>query len=90
MRPCCKHILHHDDARAGMITPVEVVYATYGAWRLARFDCQGLQYFDNTPEAFWRSFYAAVIVAPPFAVLTALQLAEVELTSGRPASCSSN
>ncbi len=64
-----------------MITAREVAYATYGAWRLARFDPQAMRFFDNTPEAFWRSFYAAPIVAPAFAVLVTLRLNELGFDS---------
>ncbi len=55
-----------------MITAPEVAKALYGAWRLARFDPSGLDHFDNTVEAFWRSFYAMLIVAPGHVVLVAL------------------
>lgn len=65
-----------------MITSREVGYATYGAWRLARADPQGMQFFDNTPEAFWRSFHAATVAAPIYVVLVVLQLAERPVTGG--------
>ncbi len=55
-----------------MITMREVVYSLYGAWRLARLDRGGLQYFDASLEGFWRSFSAAVIVAPAHVALLAL------------------
>ncbi len=55
-----------------MITAPEVAKALYGAWRLARFDPSGLDHFDNTVEAFWRSFYAMLIAAPGHVVLVAL------------------
>ena len=65
-----------------MITSREVAYGTYGAWRLAKCDSSGLQFFDNTPQAFWRSFYAALIVAPVFAILVAIRLEDVAVTGG--------
>jgi hypothetical protein len=65
------------------VTARELAYGTYGAWRLARFDRHGLSYFDNTVEAFWRSFQAAAIAAPGHALFVVLQLAELE-TSGGP------
>ncbi len=65
-----------------MITVAEVAYATYGALRLARFDRAGMAFFGDTLEAFWRSFYAAVIVAPMFAILVALRFAEVPPSVG--------
>jgi hypothetical protein len=47
----------------------EIVSSLYGAWRLARFDPGGMAFFDTTPEGFWRSFFAAVIVAPAYLVV---------------------
>ena len=65
-----------------MITPAEAAHAIRGAWRLACYDRQGLRFFDDTLESFWRSFYAAAVVAPPFAALTWLRLAGAEPASG--------
>lgn len=42
----------------------EIAKALYGAWRLARFDARGLEYFDRTLDGFWKSFFAAAIAAP--------------------------
>jgi hypothetical protein len=50
----------------------ELVAALYGAWRLAHFDRRGLGYFDRSPGAFWRSFFAAVLIAPVFALAVVL------------------
>jgi hypothetical protein len=47
-----------------MISLREVVASLYGAWRLARLDRGAVGYFDASPEGFWRSFFAAVLVAP--------------------------
>lgn len=38
----------------------------YGAYRLARADKSGLDYFDASIDGFWRSFFAAVLIAPLF------------------------
>lgn len=65
-----------------MITAAEVARATYGAWRLARLDSGGLRFFGDTPEAFWRSFYAALVVVPGFAILVLLRLSENTVDSG--------
>ncbi|MEQ8355760.1 MAG: hypothetical protein RH942_09515 [Kiloniellaceae bacterium] len=46
----------------------EILYRVFGAWRLARFDAGGAQYFDDSPEAALRSFFAAALVAPAFFV----------------------
>ena len=56
-----------------MITVRETSVAIFGAWRLAHFDAGGLRFFENTVEAFWRSFFAAVIVLPFYAMLLQLR-----------------
>lgn len=52
-----------------MITMSEVAAGIYGAFRLARRDPGGLGWFDASPQGYWRSFWAAVVVAPAFLVL---------------------
>ena len=52
-----------------MMPLTEVVKALYGAYRLARFDTDGMHCFDISPLGFWCSFYAAVIVAPLYCLL---------------------
>ncbi len=52
----------------------EVVAALYGAWRLLRFDAHGFAWFDLTIDGFWRSFFAATLVAPAYLILAALDL----------------
>ncbi|MCX7353505.1 MAG: hypothetical protein NTY59_01485 [Alphaproteobacteria bacterium] len=54
----------------------EAAYALFGAYRLARLDPSGLQYFNATVRGFWRSFLAALIVAPGYAILIGLELTE--------------
>ena len=49
----------------------EVLRSLYGAWRLARADGTGMQHFNLSVEGFWRSFFAAIIVAPGYALLVA-------------------
>ena len=56
-----------------MITAQEASRSLYGAWRLARFDANGITFFDNTNEAFWRSFWAAVIALPLYAILLTIR-----------------
>jgi len=63
----------------------EVTYRAYGAWLLARFDARGVQYFDDSPNAALRSFYAAVLTAPAFIVISLLSLATSELKEDMPA-----
>jgi hypothetical protein len=52
----------------------EVLSALYGAYRLAWFDVSGMTYLNLTVEGFWRSFFAAVLVAPAYAVLVGLRV----------------
>ena len=68
-----------------MITSVEVARAIQGSWRLARFDASGLTFFGDTVDDFWRSFWAAVFVAPAHFLITAIvfQLYETDAGSVR-------
>lgn len=52
----------------------EVAGAIVGAFRLLLFDAQALARFNLTVEGFWRSFFAAVLIAPFFALMAALEL----------------
>ena len=63
-----------------MITAREIVCGLYGAFRLACLDRGGSNYFDQSPEGFWRSFFAAVLVLPFFVILIALRFGEPGLT----------
>ncbi len=56
--------------------------ALYGAWRLARFDPRGQDHFDATVAGFWRSFQAAVIVAPAYVFLILVNLDQPFITAG--------
>lgn len=49
----------------------EVITSLYGAWRLARLDRGGLAFFDGSAPGARRSFFAAVLVAPFFALMLA-------------------
>jgi len=40
--------------------------ALYGAYRLARLDPGGIKYFDDSPNGFWHSFTAVIVVFPMF------------------------
>ena len=55
-----------------MLTPLEIYNGTRGALRLLRFDPAGAAYYDNTVEAFWRSFRVMVLVAPFYVLLRVL------------------
>jgi hypothetical protein len=49
----------------------EVLRSIYGAYLLARMDVAGMRLMNLTVEGFWRSFFAAVLVAPGYALLVA-------------------
>ncbi len=55
-------------------TQAEVLQNIYGVWRLARLDRDGLRFLDSSGTGLWKSFFAAVIVAPGFAILMAVYL----------------
>lgn len=57
-----------------MISPREIATGLYGAYRLARLDTGGMAWFDRTLSGFWKSFFAAVLAAPLYILLTALHL----------------
>lgn len=56
----------------------EIKSSIYGAYRLARLDAGGLAYFNISVEGFWRSFFAAVIVAPAYIILLLVRNAALE------------
>ncbi|MGY8999012.1 MAG: hypothetical protein ACKVIK_03750 [Rhodospirillales bacterium] len=47
----------------------EIAASLYGTFRLAKGDVKGLDYFNTSVEGLWRSFTAAMLVAPPFIIL---------------------
>jgi hypothetical protein len=49
-----------------MIGGAEIVSSVRGAFRLALLHADGVALFNRTHEGFWRSFFAAVIVAPGY------------------------
>ena len=55
----------------------EIFRSVYGAWRLACLDPQAMQLFNRTPEGFWRSFFAAVLVAPLHSALLSLGYSKI-------------
>ncbi len=64
------------------LTARHVTVALYGATRLAKGDPHGIEFFDDTAESFWRSFWAAAIVAPPYLLLLAFDLWGANIHSG--------
>ncbi|HEX5077914.1 MAG TPA: hypothetical protein VFV80_02110 [Geminicoccaceae bacterium] len=52
----------------------EVFHSIYGAYRLAWLDRAGMGHFNLSVDGFWHSFFAAVLVAPGYALLVARDL----------------
>ncbi len=52
-----------------MVPFAEITLALRGAFRLARRDAGGMRDFNATIAGFWRSFVAALIVAPGYAII---------------------
>lgn len=50
----------------------EIQHAIAGAWKLFRRDPSGAAHFGTDEAAFWKSFWCAAIVAPPFVLLIVL------------------
>ena len=46
----------------------EIYQSLYGAWRIACMDAGAMRYFNLTIDGFWRSFIAAVLLAPFFLI----------------------
>ncbi len=51
----------------------EIVNALYGAYRLALRDPGGMKFFDTSINGFWRSFFAAVLIAPLYLALLSMR-----------------
>ena len=58
-----------------MLSLAEIGPALYGAWRLAHFDPDGMRYFDRSIAGFWRSFRVALLGAPLWIIILAVNLA---------------
>jgi hypothetical protein len=67
-----------------MIGVRDIVYGIYGAYRLCRFDPQGLAYLDASERGFWRSFIAALLIFPAHCLVTIINLREVDIQAGLP------
>ena len=60
----------------------EIAQGLFGAWRLLRLDSGAMALFDRSVEGFWKSFYAAVLVAPGYLILVMIHLSNMEPGSG--------
>jgi hypothetical protein len=67
-----------------MLTLAEMGSSLYGAWRLAHFDPDGMRYFDRSLTGFWRSFRVAILAAPLWIIILAVNLAQMQMTGGWP------
>ena len=65
-----------------MPTGTEIGRSIYGAWRLLLLDPTGVQWFELSIEGFWRSFFAAALIAPVYAIMVVIDagdaLAEID------------
>ena len=57
----------------GLPSAGEVSRSLFGAWQLARADETGLNWFDTSVGGFWRSFFAAAIIAPFYLILVTMR-----------------
>ena len=62
-----------------MLTARELSYGLFGAWRMALFDRSAMACFDTSVDGFWKSFWAAAIVAPSFIIMTAFGISQADL-----------
>lgn len=60
----------------------EISAALTGAWRLLFLDSKAVQYFDDSVEGFWKSFFAAALILPAHLILSWMHLAGLPLTAG--------
>lgn len=58
-----------------MLTPRELSYGLYGAWRLVRLDSGAMRFFDASPQGFWKSFQVAFLVLPAVLAVTMMRFA---------------
>ena len=64
-----------------MVSTREMATSLFGAWRLARLDPRGMSCFNATEAGFWHSFFAAVICAPAYALIVALDYSSMPVTA---------
>ena len=68
----------------------EIFNSIYGAWRLARLDPSGMRYFSLTIEGFWRSFFAAIVVAPIYIYIRVIRPAAPVVEGAPPVDAAPN
>lgn len=60
----------------------EIAAALYATWRLAQLDSSGFSHFDVTVAGAYKSFFAAVIVAPGYALILLMLYAGRDFEAG--------
>ncbi|CAN0485452.1 unnamed protein product, partial [Discosporangium mesarthrocarpum] len=65
-----------------MVNTRDLSIALYGAWRFATLDRAAVQFFENTPDAFWKSFNAAWLALPAYALLVLLSFSQHPVDAG--------
>lgn len=65
-----------------MVPMEEAVRSVFGAWRLARLDSRGITLFNDTREGAINSFWAALFLAPFYAILIAFKWAGEDVAVG--------
>lgn len=65
-----------------MVNTRDLSIALYGAWRFATLDRAATQFFENTPDALWKSFNAAWLALPAYALLVLLSFAHHPVDAG--------
>ena len=65
-----------------MPTGTEIGRSLYGAWRLLLLDPTGVQWFELSIEGFWRSFFAAALIAPVYAIMVVIDAGNVPAGAG--------
>ena len=57
----------------------DITIGLYGAFQLVQLRKSASQYFENSPEAFWRSFQAAIVSVPAYCLLQLLNFTEMPI-----------
>lgn len=65
-----------------MIARQEILISLYGAWRLLLRDPRGIEWFDDSIEGYWKSFFCAVVVLPGYALWFAFTVYDVDFDAG--------
>ena len=64
-----------------MLNLRDIAFGLYGAMQFARLDRSAIQCFENTPEAFWRSFQAAIVTLPAYILLQLINITNVPINA---------